>query len=185
MTFSSIIVKLKKHPQILGLVLALGLSILIYIYKDQLLKLGSYGYAGLFIINLLGGATIFLPTPLFLTSIVASSFLNPILVIIFSSLGSALGEFTGYLAGRGAEELLEKDIKIKKVKGWMDKYGFWALLALAAIPNPLFDIAGMIAGATQIPFKKFIFIVWLGKLIKYSLIVLLGINSMYIIDRVL
>ncbi len=161
---------LKKHPEVLGLFLAVVISLSIFIYRDKLVELRSYGYFGLFLLNTLGSATIFLPTPLFLTAFAAGAVYNPLIVALVASLGAAIGELTGYAAGIGAEELLEKDIKIKKVKSWMDKYGLWALFFLAAIPNPLFDMAGIIAGATKMPIYKYFIAVWPGKFIKYLVI---------------
>ena len=37
---------------------------------------------------------------------------------------------------------------------------------MAAIPNPFFDIAGMIAGATRIGLLRFVLASWPGLLIK-------------------
>lgn len=177
MTIQSLVKKLWRHPGIFGLVIAVAITVLIFVYRGELLKLQSYSYLGLFFLNMLGSATIFLPTPLFLTAFAAGAVFNPFLVAVVASAGSAIGELTGYAAGYGAEELLEKDIKIQRVKRWMDRYGLWTLFVLAAVPNPLFDIAGIIAGATGISIKKYLAIVWLGKLIKFLVISYLGARS--------
>jgi uncharacterized membrane protein YdjX (TVP38/TMEM64 family) len=130
-----------------------------------------------------GSATLFLPTPLFLTAFVAGSIYNPILVAVVASLGSAIGELTGYLAGYGAEDILEKDPKVQKVRGWMAKRGFWTLFLLAAIPNPIFDMAGFVAGATEVPVSKYLVAVWLGKLIKFAVIAYTGAHSVVFLDK--
>jgi membrane protein YqaA with SNARE-associated domain len=174
---------MKKYRRILGLVLAVGISVGIFIFRDRLSGLEQYGYVGLFLLNIVGSATLFLPTPLFLTAFVAAAVYNPFLVAIIASLGSAIGELTGYAAGYGAEELIEKDIKIQKVKKWMDKYGLWALFILGLVPNPFFDLAGIVAGATEVPVWKFLIVVWAGKLIKFAVIAYLGSNSIGLIDK--
>lgn len=52
-------------------------------------------------------------------------------------------------------------------------YGFWAVLAAASIPNPLFDLAGLTCGHFGIPFSTFFSATLLGKaVIKVSLQVL-------------
>ena len=175
----------KKHSKIWGIILAIGISIAIFIFRDQLVELKGYGLLGLFVLNILGSATIFLPTPLFLTAFVAGAIFNPFLVAVIASLGSAIGELTGYMAGYGAEDILEKEPKVQKVRGWMKKRGFWTLFLLAAIPNPIFDIAGFVAGATEVPVKKYLIAVWLGKLIKFSAISYVGAHSVVFIDRFL
>jgi uncharacterized membrane protein YdjX (TVP38/TMEM64 family) len=48
----------------------------------------------------------------------------------------------------------------------MLKYGDLTIFLLALIPNPLFDIAGMVAGALKMPMWRFLLWVWLGKCIK-------------------
>jgi len=148
-----------KHSKVWVIVLAIVLSISIFIFRDKLVTLQGYGFLGLFVLNILGSATIFLPTPLFLTAFVAGSIYNPILVAVVASAGSAIGELTGYLAGYGAEDILE-------------------LFLLAAIPNPIFDMAGFVAGATEVSVKKYLIAVWLGKLIKFSAIAYAGASSL-------
>ena len=48
----------------------------------------------------------------------------------------------------------------------IDKYGIWAIFALALIPNPLFDIAGLAAGAAGIAWWKFLIAAGIGKTIR-------------------
>lgn len=184
MKIKSITGLLKKHGlRFLGFIFAILISVLIFIFRGRLIGLQGYGFLGLFLLNILGSATIFLPTPLFLTSFVAGSIFNPFLVALVSSIGSSIGELTGYLMGYGAEDLIEKDVKIQKVKKWMDKYGLWALFVIGLVPNPFFDIAGIVAGATEIPVWKFLTVVWAGKLIKFLVIAYVGANSIGLIDK--
>lgn len=173
----------KRWLRILSFSFAVTVSVLIFVFRNELINLQGYGFLGLFLLNVLGSATIFLPTPLFLTAFVAGAVFNPILVAVVSSLGSTIGELTGYLAGYGTEDLIEKDLKIQRVKKWMDKYGLWAVFILGLIPNPFFDLAGIVSGATEIPVGKFLFAVWVGKLIKFAVIAYLGANSISLIDK--
>ncbi len=183
MTIEIVRLWFKKYGKIFSFVFAIAVSVTIFIFRSDIAKLGEYNYLGLFLLNVFGSATIFLPTPLFLTAVAASTFLNPVLVTVFASLGSATGEMTGYLLGYGSEEIIEDNKTIKKVKSWMDKYGIWTIFVLSAVPNPVFDVAGIIAGASQIPLYKFWIAAWLGKLIKFALIVLLGVNTFTFVDN--
>lgn len=169
---------MKKYQGILGVFFAVAVSILIFVFRNNISGLQAYGYFGLFIFNMLGSATLFLPAPLFLTAFTAAAIYHPVLVAVVASAGSAIGEITGYIAGYGAKELLDKNIKIQRTKKWMDKYGLWALFVFAAVPNPLFDAAGIIAGATKLPVYKYLLVVWAGKFVKFSAIAYLGAQSL-------
>ena len=48
----------------------------------------------------------------------------------------------------------------------MDRHGVATLFVLAMIPNPVFDVAGMIAGASRFGVVKFIAASWPGRAIK-------------------
>lgn len=175
---------LKKNWKfIVGLVFALLISVGIFIFRDQIAGLKGYGYLGLFLLNVLGSATIFLPTPLFLTAFAMGAVLNPLVVALIASLGSAIGELTGYFVGLVGGAFVENDRRAKKINGWMDKYGGWTLFFLAAIPNPIFDIAGFVAGATKVPVSKYLMFVWLGKIVKFGVISYLGAGSSYVFAK--
>ena len=48
------------------------------------------------------------------------------------------------------------------------------IILLAFIPNPLFDMAGFIAGAGKVPLWKFLIFTWIGKVAKMLLFAYLG-----------
>ena len=48
----------------------------------------------------------------------------------------------------------------------MEKRGGLVIFIVSIIPNPLFDIVGIAAGATKYPVKKFFLIVFVGKILK-------------------
>ena len=158
----------------MSLALAILISVLIFLNRDKFGNLESYGYVGIFLISVLGNATIVLPVPVILTAFLGGGIFNPLTVAVVTSLGATIGELTGYLAGISGRGLVENKGKIEKVKNWMSKHGLWTLFVLAVIPNPLFDLAGIVAGATRIPVYKYLIVVWLGKLIKFLVFSFLG-----------
>jgi len=100
--------------------------------------------------------------------------------------GTAIGEIPPYalsraarLAGRKNEEIddlvnPEKHDIVTRMKEWMFKYlqrhGFWAILAFASWPNAMFDLCGMACGHFLIPFATFFGATFVGKaLIKVNL----------------
>lgn len=172
-----------KRVRYLVLAASVVITVLVYIFRSRFTGLHGYGIFGLFILSIVGNATIILPIPVILSAFVGGAVFNPFIVAVVVSLGAAIGELTGYFAGYGAEEILEKDLKIQRIKKWMDRFGLWVLFALAVVPNPLFDLAGIVAGATEVPVYKYLIVVWLGKLVKFATVAYLGASSVGLIDK--
>lgn len=163
--------KVIKYLLIFASVLISG--VIIY-YRNELAKLSSYGYFGIFLINLVGSATILIPTPSLIATFVGGSIYNPLLVGIVSGIGAAIGETTGYMAGVGGSVLIKENRNYKRVEKWMNVNGFITIFVLAIIPNPIFDLTGMFAGATKYSFKKYFLAVTLGKVLRFVGIAYLG-----------
>jgi len=176
---------IKKQSRLFVLVFAVVLSVLVFFNRDKFVHLESYGYLGIFLISILGNATIIFPMPVILTAFIGGGIFNPLLVGLTTALGAGIGELTGYLAGFGGRVAIKKSEKLLRVEKWMDKYGIWALFVLAVIPNPVFDLAGIVAGATKIPVWKFLIVVWLGKLVKFMTISYLGAGSVGFLNKFL
>jgi membrane protein YqaA with SNARE-associated domain len=150
------------------------ISVVIIYFRNELAKLSSFGYLGIFLISILGSATLVIPSPTLVATYIGGSILNPIIVGLLSGLGTALGETTGYLAGLGGTEFIKENKNYRRVEKWMNKSGFLTIFILGIIPNPLFDFAGIFSGATKYPFKKFMLATILGKTIRFIGIALLG-----------
>lgn len=99
---------------------------------------------------------------------------NPFWVAIASGAGAALGELSGYLAGFSGQPMLEKSETVKKMTAWMQHNQSWTIFILALVPNPLFDMAGFIAGAARMPAWKFLFFCLMGKIAKMLAFAYLG-----------
>jgi membrane protein DedA with SNARE-associated domain len=56
----------------------------------------------------------------------------------------------------------------------MEKYGDITILVLAFIPNPLFDLAGMVAGILKMPVGKFLLYCVIGKILKMMMFAYAG-----------
>lgn len=174
---------MKKFYKFLGLFFAVAISVVIFIERNNFSGLSGYGLGGLFLLSVIGNATVLLPVPVILTAFVAGAVFNPPVVALIVSFGASIGEITGYLAGYGSEEIIQKDIRLLRAKGWVKKFGLWAVFILAVIPNPFFDLAGIVSGATEVPVYKYFFVVWLGKFIKFAVFAYLGANSILFIDK--
>ncbi len=125
------------------------------------------GYAGLFLLSLIGNATVFFPLPAVLPVFILGGILNPFLVALVASLGAALGEGVGYALGFGAEKLINgKHFSLlEKGKRWFQKgRGGFFIFLLAATPLPD-DVAGVAAGLFKYNIFKFWLFAFLGKLV--------------------
>ena len=150
----------------------------------------SLGYLGVFIFTFLGAATIFLPSASSLVVIGAGAWLNPFIVGLVAGTGSTLGELTGYAIGYQGGEFLERRSRLfQRAKDWMERRGNITLFLLSVIPNPVFDTAGLAAGAIKFPLKRFFAIVWAGKTIQAIVGAYLGerlwIWASQLVDRIL
>lgn len=153
--------------QLLGILVAVSISTLIIVFANEIRKLESLGYAGVFLLSLLGNATMILPAPaLAFVFVLGATLSSPLLVGILAGTGSALGEMTGYLAGISGSGVIEQTRAYERVHQIMMKYGLWIIFVLAIIPNPLFDIAGLAAGAMKISWWRFLLITASGKILK-------------------
>lgn len=176
---------IKKHQKLfkfIGLVLILLLSGLVLRYGEQIKHLEKYGYAGVFLINLLGSATIIFPIPALITVFVGGAIFNPLMVGIAAGVGASIGESTGYFVGHTGQAVIGNHNKYEKIKKWMKRHGPITIFFLALIPNPLFDIAGITSGMTGLPYYQFLTYTLLGKTIRYIVISYLGAGSVNLIN---
>ena len=162
-----------RPVQILLLLLAVGISLTIVWltnrYQAELRNLGNYGYLGLFVISIIGNATLIIPAPVFVVACVAGVVYGPIGVGLVAGLGSALGELTGYMAGAGGKALIPQGRLYEQLHHFMQRHGMLTIFLLAALPNPIFDVGGIIAGVLQMKGRKFLVAAALGKSIRLGM----------------
>lgn len=162
-------------PHLLAIAGAIGISITILAFQKEIGQLGNLGLLGVFLISLLGNATTLLPAPsLAFVFLLSASLPNPFLVAIAAALGAALGETTGYLAGYAGSGVVTHTKIYQRIHKRIEKYGALGIFLVASIPNPLFDLAGISAGALKIPWIKFFLATFAGKLIVATVISLTG-----------
>jgi membrane protein DedA with SNARE-associated domain len=154
--------------------------------------LETFGYPGIFLANFLGTATVFVPVPGLTAAgqaliVAGSQTLFTPGVVVAGAAGMTLAESTAYLAGavgRGVAEERQMPIGgrlgewLRRAAGWVDRlmtrYGFGTLLVLSAVPNPLFEFAGITAGAVRMNFWRFLLAVAIGKTTRVIILVIVG-----------
>ncbi len=124
----------------------------------------------LFFLSALSNATLILPVPGLALTVLAATVANPLIVGIVAGAGQAVGEMTGYLAGYSGQELIDSSPRYERLARWMRKYGALTIFVLALIPNPIFDLAGIVAGALRMPWWLYLVSAAAGKIIKNILL---------------
>ena len=107
-----------------------------------------------------------LPVPGLLSICGVSIVLNPAVVGLLGGVGETAGELSGYAVGYGSQGVIARRRFYATVATWMQRRGTLVLFLASAIPNPLFDVVGIAAGATRFPLVRFLAIVWVGKSVK-------------------
>jgi uncharacterized membrane protein YdjX (TVP38/TMEM64 family) len=136
------------------------------VFRDHIQELERYGYAAVFLVGLVSNATLILPVPGLAVSSVLGSVFNPWIIGIVAGIGQALGELTGYMAGYSGHTWVDDYPRYDRLVRWMQRYGVFTIFLLALLPNPIFDVAGMIAGVLRLGVWRFLLSCAAGKVIK-------------------
>jgi membrane protein DedA with SNARE-associated domain len=162
-----------------------GFSALVFIFRDQIIRLSQYGYLGLFVIAAVSSASVLVPVPGLALAFATGGALNPLGVGLAIGTGAAVGELIGYAAGVGGHGLVADNSSYQRVSVYMKRYGMWAVFGLAVIPNPLFDIVGIVSGVLRIPVWRFFFACWAGNVIKATVIAFAGMGAITVLAPVI
>jgi membrane protein YqaA with SNARE-associated domain len=163
--------------RLLALVVVIGISIFVYSIRDQAKELARYGYPGIFVLSILANGTVILPAPGVIFVFAMGAIFNPFWVAIAAGTGAALGELTGYLVGFSGQAVVEHANYYNRLVAWMSAHrrlSYLAIMVLAFIPNPFFDLAGIASGTLKIPILGFLFFTWIGKVLKMLLFAYAG-----------
>jgi len=161
--------------RVLAILLVVGLSLVILLIpQEQIEELQVYGYPGIFLLSLVANATIIVPAPAILVVFALGAHLPPLWLGLAAGSGAAIGELSGYLAGFGGQAIIEDQASYQRLTAWMQRNGNLTVFALALVPNPIFDLAGIAAGALRMPVWRFLGWCWLGKVLRMMAIALAG-----------
>ena len=169
--------------QVLTVVIIVGALAAALYYRDRLDQLAHLGYGAVFLVGLISNATLVVPIPGLAVSSVMGGVFNPWLVGLVGGLGQALGELTGYMAGYSGQRLVQNRRLYDRLEGWMRRYGALTVFVLAVIPNPVFDVGGLAAGALRFPLWQFLLACGAGKVLKNIAFAMLGYYGMDALTR--
>jgi len=166
------------------LLLVIALTVVLVIERERIQALRAYGYPGIFLFSILANATILVPVPGVVFTSAMGAVFHPFWVALAAGAGAALGELSGYLAGFSGQAVVEESDRYQRVVKWMEKYGDVTILVLAFIPNPLFDLAGMVAGILKMPVWKFLIYCVIGKILKMLIFAYAGDAVMQFLEGI-
>ncbi len=159
---------------LLGLIAIMAVSMFVgFIVFDVDFEatIDRWGYPALWLISGLRAASVVLPIPGSGLTIAAGAIMDPLFgipvpIAVGVTAGSAesLGEFTGYAAGYSSGRILDKGKLYQRVKGWIRKRAFLTIMIMGLMPSPVFDVAGIAAGASRVPIRIFWRAVLIGKI---------------------
>ena len=141
---------------------------------------GDYAYAGVFVLTFLANASVVIPipyVPIFLR--VAETVPSVALLVFAAAVGSMLGESVAFFVGRAGKSVLAENSRIYR---WMERVVHHPILSglllfvLSAPLNPLFDVAGLAAGALGLSYRIFATAVLLGRVVRFAVIVWIGLG---------
>ena len=191
LSHSSISIRNRKYISISLLVVVtlvtIALSVFLIYHWEYVVRLEHHGYLGLFLISLLAGSPIPIPTPSMILTFTLGSLLKPLIVGLVAGLGNTIGNAFIYYTGRGGIKFFKgfnksgtrlgrfidnkRISKILKSKTWEQM----AIVFLIFIyPNPVATPMVLAMGAARFSFTKFMVICWLGKTVQGLLFAYLG-----------
>ncbi|MHC1740802.1 MAG: VTT domain-containing protein [Anaerolineaceae bacterium] len=152
--------------RVLVLIVVIAITVFLFLNRNQVSKLQALGYPGIFLVSLFSNATLILPVPGVLFTSAMGAIFNPYWVALVAGSGATIGEISGYLVGFSGQGVIENKKWYDRISGWMQKHGDITVFLLALVPNPFFDVAGMVAGALKMPIWRFLLFAFFGKCLK-------------------
>ncbi len=161
--------------------ISVGINITVGRHPEQIIEMQNYAYLSVFLISLLGNATVVFPgAVLVILANIAivlypgTGMVGPVLVSLLGGAGAALGELTGYILGYGGRGIVENVKLYQRCVRWMQKWGEVAIFVLSMVPF-FFDLVGIAAGVLRVHWWRFLVFCWLGRSLMYTAIILLTV----------
>jgi membrane protein YqaA with SNARE-associated domain len=147
----------------------------------------QYGYLGIFLISLLGAMSIFVPIPYTVVIFILGGLetFDPFLIAVAAGLGSAIGEFSGYLLGVGGRKVIGDRYKKRMdfITKLFKKYGSVAIFIFALTPLPD-DLLFIPLGVMRYSLLRAFIPALLGKFVSNLIIAYSGRLSLDIVKNI-
>jgi uncharacterized membrane protein YdjX (TVP38/TMEM64 family) len=145
--------------------------------------IGMVGIPMIVLLGFLGSVTVVLPVPVLPLVFTGAAILNPVGLVIAAAASITAGMAVCYVMGRrghsrasrvSAESQANLPKPITGLYAWSTDNVGTASFLIAATPNPIFDYAGLIAGAGRVDVRRFLAGTFMGKMAQASVIAFLG-----------
>lgn len=171
--------RLLLRPLLLGLaVVAANIAVYLLLPPALLQQLGDFGYLGAFVSAAFANATVMVPVPYYPLLVRLGQTFDPWGVVFAAAAGSVIGELVAYYVGRSGRQAVEETQFYRWVQRQLSHP--WraplTLFALSAPPNPLFDVAGLLAGALGVPVWVYVLSTFLGRIVRMAIVVFVGLQ---------
>ena len=145
--------------------------------------IGLVGIPMIILLGFIGSVTVIIPVPVIPLVFTGAAILNPVGLVIAAAASITAGMAVCYILGRRghtraarvtAESQASLPRPISSFYSWSTDNVGTASFIIAATPNPVFDYAGIIAGATRVDVRRFLAGTFFGKMAQASVIAFLG-----------
>jgi membrane protein YqaA with SNARE-associated domain len=135
----------------------------------------QFGYLGVFVISFIGSVSVVFPVPYTIIIPFLGTILDPFFVAVSGGLGSALGEFSGYVLGYTGRAVVseERRRKMEFMVKLFDKYGPVSIFLFALTPLPD-DLLFIPLGIMHYPFLRAFIPALLGKMLMTFVLAYVG-----------
>lgn len=170
----------RKHVvfAVAGVLALIALNIAVYLAPIDYRALTTFAYAGAFVVCFVANAVVAIPIPYIpIIAHIGATAESPALVVALGALGSVLGESVAFVVGRAEQGLVSEHPLYKRIHRLAERKWLAGLVLFGlAVPlNPLFDVAGLAAGAVGMRYRVFFIAVFAARLVRLALIVWLGV----------
>ena len=143
----------------------------------------QFGYLGVFMISFIGSASVIFPVPYTIVIFFLGGILDPLFEAISGGLGSALGEFSGYVLGYYGRKIVseERRRKMDYMLRIFEKHGPVTIFLFALTPLPD-DLLFIPLGVMRYPFFRAFIPALLGKILMTFILAYSGQQSIEFIQ---
>ena len=158
----------KSEPLVrLGILIVVISAIVAALLLRNNFGASEVGYGAVALSALVASAGLVIPVPALATACATAIFLDPFWVGIIAGTAESAGELSGYYLGYTGRDVLARNRVYQRLEHWMRRRGWLLLFLVSLVPNPIFDVVGIAAGALRYPVWGFLAVVWVGKLLKF------------------
>jgi membrane protein YqaA with SNARE-associated domain len=161
-----------------GIVALIALNVAVFLAPIDYRAFTTFAYAGAFLVCLVANAVVAIPIPYIpVIAHVGATAESAALVVVLGALGSVLGESVAFVVGRAEQGLVSEHPLYKRLHRLAERKWLAGLVLFGlAVPlNPLFDVAGLAAGAMGMRYRVFFIAVFAARIVRLALIVWLGV----------